>query len=489
MMTAVLLVTAPDGAAGPAAVLPVAGTTALQRWQSQLSAAEVDVHLVTRPSLAGPVVGAAALGPAPVLSDDGCGDLEALADLLTCAPPGPVLLANAEVVLSRALLDVVLADPRPGVTALVGPQGLSWPVLAAGGVVTASSSPVHRLAQGRESALGVLRVADAERPAVAAAARAAACGLRERPLPLLDGAAPAQDALAVLLVALVRRGCRVRTVPLRGFAWGRVLDATSADATTRRLERVDEDRARMEAAVKPDDGFVGTFFVSPYSKRLARAAARRGLRPNTVTVVSMALGVLAAALYAVGDRAALVAGAVVLHAALTLDLVDGQLARYAGAFSSLGAYLDAVFDRVKEYLVIAGLAVGAARSGEDLWTLATAALLLQTTHHTLQFSWPGGEQPQVLPRRGPITEVELAAAGRPRGPGGLAAAVSARTQRHPVTRWGKRIVQFPIAERFLVLSLGAALGGARVVLTVFLVWVCVALTWSLTGRVLRSVAR
>ncbi len=483
MTTAVLLATVTVPPGRPAAALPLDRTTPVARLQSQLTSRTESLRLVTRPALAGalPV-------PGPVLSQDVCTDLAALADLVERAAPGPVLLLSAEVVVSEALLDVVLADPRPGLTAVVGPPGLSWPVVTAGGIVTAAASPLHAVTRSGASALGVLRVPQEHRAAVSAVARAAADELRGAPLPVLPGAAPLEDALAVLLVALVRSGTRVGTVPLRGFAWDRALDPGSAQRAAVRLAEVDEDRARTDAAVKPDDGFFGTFFVSPYSKRLARHAARRRIRPNTVTVASMALGAGAAALYAHGDPLALVAGAVVLHTALTLDLVDGQLARYSGAFSSLGAYLDAVFDRVKEYLVLAGLAVGAARHGDDVWTLAALALLLQTTHHALQFSWPGGQQPQVLPRRGPLTVPELDPPGGLRGPGRVAAAVSARTQAHPVTRWGKRIVQFPIAERFAVLSLGAALGGPRVTLTVFVTWVCVAFAWSLSGRVLRSLS-
>lgn len=488
MTTAVVLATVAVGPRRAAGHLPVAGSTAWERLRAQLEDRVAVLHVVTRPALAAGFPGPRA-GPAPVLADDLCGDLDAVARLLEDAPPGPVLLVQGEVVVSGALLDVVLADPRPGPTALVGPPGLSWACRTARGIVIAAASPLHPLRDGTDSVLGVVRVPDAARPAVAGAARSAAAALREAPLRAAPGATPSDDALAVLLVALVRAGGRVGTVPLRGFAWGRALDPGAADRAAARLAAVDEEQARMDAAVKPDDGFFGTFFVSPYSKRLARAAARRGIRPNTVTVASMGLGVVAAALYAQGDRLALVAGALVLHAALVLDLVDGQLARYAGAFSSLGAYLDAVFDRVKEYLVYAGLAVGAARHGDDVWTLAALALLLQTTHHTLQFSWPGGEQPQVLPRRGPVTDPELAAPPGQRGPGGAVASLSARTSAVPVTRWAKRAVQFPIAERFAVLSLGAALGGPRVVFTVFLAWVCLALAWSLTGRTLRSVSR
>jgi phosphatidylglycerophosphate synthase len=483
-MTAVLLATVAVAPGRPAATLPLDGATPLDRLQEQLAPRAGTVRLLTRPVLE-PALGRTAA----TASEDTCTDLEALAELLEGADPGPVLVLHAETVVSQALLDVVLADPRVGVTALVGPPGLSWPVQVAGGVVVAAASPLHDLTRATGSALGVLRVPSPQRRAVAHTARATAQELRAAALAPRPHPWPVDDALAVLLVALVRHGTRVRTVALRGFAWGRALDAGSARDAAARLAEVDEDRARMEAAVKDDDGFFGTFFVSPYSKRLARAAARTRLTPNTVTVASMGLGMVAAALYAQGDRAALVAGAVVLHAALTLDLVDGQLARYTGAFSSLGAYLDAVSDRVKEYLVYAGLAVGAARHGDDVWALAALALVLQSTHHTLQFSWPGGEQPQVVPRQGPVTLRELDPAAGPQGTARIATAVSARTQGPAALRWGKRALQFPIAERFAVLSLGPALGGARLTLTVFVGWVCVALAWSLTGRVLRSVAR
>ena len=106
-----------------------------------------------------------------------------------------------------------------------------------------------------------------------------------------------------------------------------------------------------------------------------------------------------------------------------------------------------------------------------------------------------------MPRTGPLADVEVGG----RGGGGLsgggqrsrlrrlagrtAQAVSGGTQGIPVLRWGKRMLQFPIGERFAVIVLGAALGGPRVVFVVFLAWVSLALAWSVTGRLLRSVAR
>src|SRR5213076_1711230 len=113
-------------------------------------------------------------------------------------------------------------------------------------------------------------------------------------------------------------------------------------------------------------GFFTTFFVSPYSKYIARWAARRGLTPNFVTSVSMAVGVVAAACFALGSRAGLVAGAVLLQAAFTLDCVDGQLARYTRTFSKFGAWLDSIFDRTKEYAWFAGLAIGSTHAGDPV---------------------------------------------------------------------------------------------------------------------------
>src|SRR4051812_48702322 len=97
-----------------------------------------------------------------------------------------------------------------------------------------------------------------------------------------------------------------------------------------------EDDARLRAAVKANDGFFTTFFVSSYSPHVVRWAARAGLTPNQVTVFSMFLGVLAAAGFATGERFGLIAGAVLLQAAFLFDCVDGQLARYTQRFSALG---------------------------------------------------------------------------------------------------------------------------------------------------------
>ncbi len=224
-----------------------------------------------------------------------------------------------------------------------------------------------------------------------------------------------------------------------------------------------DDDARLRAAVKADDGFFTTFFVSSYSPHVVRWAARRGLTPNQVTVASMALGALAAAAFATGERWGLIAGAVLLQVAFLADCVDGQLARYTQRFSAMGAWLDAVFDRTKEYLVYAGLAIGAARTGQPVWLLAGAAMGLQTARHAMDFSFRGSHDADT-------------------------AGVLAVARRHDTgpLSWAKKIVVFPIGERFATISLTAAIWSAHTTFVVLLAWGAVAGLYGFAGRVARG---
>ena len=102
----------------------------------------------------------------------------------------------------------------------------------------------------------------------------------------------------------------------------------------------------------------------------------------------------------------MIAGAILLQAAFTFDCVDGQLARYTRTFTKLGAWLDSIFDRTKEYAVFAGLAIGASQTGDDVWLLAGAALALQVLRHSIDFSYPQAEhQAMGAVRQPPLEQV------------------------------------------------------------------------------------
>jgi hypothetical protein len=226
----------------------------------------------------------------------------------------------------------------------------------------------------------------------------------------------------------------------------------------------------------------------------------------------MALGTLAAAGFATGERWGLIAGALLLQAAFAFDCVDGQLARYSRQFSKLGAWLDSIFDRSKEYVVFAGLAIGAGRTGDPVWLLAGAALALQTTRHAIDFSYPVSqhqviaempqpplEDPFDVPRPASrltepmeteeVEEEEDAEALPPPPPRPTLKQRAARlwraTDRGP-TRWVKKVIQFPIGERFAAIAVTAAFFDARTVFIVLLAWGGFAMLYVLAGRTARS---
>jgi phosphatidylglycerophosphate synthase len=324
-------------------------------------------------------------------------------------------------------------------------------------------------------------------------------------------AAAAGDVPSLLLCGLVRSDVKVGGSHLRRLFWTRPLTAEHVATAAAKIGEHDEDRALLDSAVKASDGFFTTFFVSPYSKYIARWAARRGWTPNFVTTISVLVGFLAAAGFATGERWGMIAGALLLQAAFTLDCVDGQLARYTRTFTKLGAWLDSIFDRTKEYAVFAGLAIGASRTGDDVWLLAGAALALQVLRHSIDFSYPQAEhQAMGAVRQPPLEQVHdvigaavppAHAAEAPEEAPAPPPAPSRPTlrrrvrgvlraiDRSPRGRWAKKIVGFPIGERFAAISLTAALFDARATFIVLLAWGGLAGSYTAAGRALRSLGR
>jgi hypothetical protein len=331
-------------------------------------------------------------------------------------------------------------------------------------------------------------------------------------------AAAPNDVVALLVVGLIRSGVHVGVSHLRKLYWARPLSPAAIDRAATEITAYDEDRVLLDSAVKANDGFFTTYFVSPYSKYLARWAARNGLSPNTVTTISMAIGTVAALAFASGERAGLIAGAVLAQLAFATDCVDGQLARYTRTFSRFGAWLDSVFDRTKEYVIFAGLAIGASRAGDGVWMLAASALALQTVRHAIDFSYPAAqhqvlasapqaplEQPddggakgrpqpahtEVVSEDGGFEE-EASGAAMPEQPKGLGRRVLwlwRLLDRQPGVRWVKKMIAFPIGERFAVISLTAAIATPRTTFIVLLAWGGLAACYTAAGRVLRSLYR
>ncbi|WP_370424019.1 DUF5941 domain-containing protein [Streptomyces sp. QH1-20] len=235
---------------------------------------------------------------------------------------------------------------------------------------------------------------------------------------------------------------------------------------------VDDEAVRLRTAVKSRDGFFTTYGVSPYSRYLARWCARRGFTPNQVTTASLLTALVAAGCAATGTRPGFVAAGVLLIFSFVLDCTDGQLARYSLQYSTLGAWLDATFDRAKEYAYYAGLAIGAAHGGgnDDVWALALGAMVLQTCRHVVDFSFNEANH-DATANTSPT------------------AALSDKLDSVGWTVWARRMIVLPIGERWALIAVLTALTTPRTVFYVLLVGCALAACYTTAGRVLRSLTR
>jgi phosphatidylglycerophosphate synthase len=234
-----------------------------------------------------------------------------------------------------------------------------------------------------------------------------------------------------------------------------------------RIAAVDDEAIRLRRAVKGDDGLFSTYAISTWTRYLARWCARHGWSPNLVTTLSLLIALAGAGAAATGTRAGYVGTAVALYFSFALDCTDGQLARYSLQFSRIGSWLDATFDRAKEYAVYAGLAVGALRGGHDhgIWLFAAGAMVVQTLRHHIDFAYH-----ESLRGQPPAGERATAADAVRRSPG----------------YWARKIVVLPIGERWALIALLTALTTPRIVFSVLLIWGVLAAAYTTAGRVQRS---
>ncbi|OEJ34528.1 transferase [Streptomyces subrutilus] len=282
-----------------------------------------------------------------------------------------------------------------------------------------------------------------------------------------DGAGPYADRLAAAVEA---SGTAVRRPELGTLVAAVPATAADRDAAVAAVAAVDDEAVRLRTAVKSRDGFFTTFFISPYSRYIARWCARRGLTPNQVTTASLVTALIAAGCAATGDRWGYVAAGVLLLLSFVLDCTDGQLARYSLQYSTMGAWLDATFDRAKEYAFYAGLALGAARHGDDVWALALGAMILMTCRHVVDFSFNEANH-DATANTSPT------------------AALSDRLDSVGWTVWVRRMIILPIGERWAMIAVLTAVTTPRIVFYALLAGCAFGALYTTAGRVLRSLTR
>jgi hypothetical protein len=418
------------------------------------------------------------LGLVPRDLDTGApGWLGRLADLADTGAPALVVVARDLDISTVALLDLL---DRPGdVTAVAtvepvavqgNPSDLTLLRVEPGqALVHSVGSTRHTVTSPTGYAAGVLRIGGDDLETAVRLWRAAATSA--------SAADPGVDGFDLALLVLVRGGLSVGVVPLGPFTFRR-RGAHSDGAAGSPWQQ------RLRGASRGGDGFFSTFVVRPLSRRVTAVGLRLGWTPNAVTVGSLLVGLLASALAAVDNRWAWAAAAILLLLSLVVDCVDGEIARFTRRFSALGAWLDAVGDRIKEYSLVAAVAWVSVRRGEPMWLLATVAMVLVTARHLEDYAYSQRNKASravVVPDLLDVDEPrDLGPAdGRTTVPGPMAG-------RAVVRFWVRKVLHLPIAERYLLLSLGLLTFSPRLLLWSLTGAATIALVWTQGGHTFKA---
>jgi phosphatidylglycerophosphate synthase len=153
-------------------------------------------------------------------------------------------------------------------------------------------------------------------------------------------------ALSALLHDLSRRG-DVGCIPNRGLVCAPVVGEANRAAVERGLFR------GLESS---SDGWVDRYVNRKLSPWFSGRFLRAPLTPNQVTLMALAIGLLAAFCFARGGWLSGVVGALLLQWSAVIDCCDGEVARLTFLESTSGYYLDIVCDNIVHVAVFAGIA-------------------------------------------------------------------------------------------------------------------------------------
>jgi phosphatidylglycerophosphate synthase len=400
-----------------------------------------------------------------------------LSDLLTffINASDDIVLLDENSVITEPHLQLLTDFPRSASAALVGKQTDSADTLVRATQVVSAASASHKPTEANRVFAGAIRLSKRQAPEITNA-------LEEAISRNAKG-----HALDFLLVALVRATIRVDAVELVEAPFARSEDATVRAETTRALSKIKIPMLRLKLANRANDGFFSVFFLRRVSKLLTWAAVKMGATPNQVTIASFAIGLYAAYLFAQGDTWSLIGGAILLQVSIIVDCVDGEIARYTRKFSELGAWLDAITDRVKEYAVFLGLAYGAfVHNGQNLWVLAAVLMAIQTFRHLSDYNFS-----QVVKARA-AEEIPVPVDFMAEWDGITAQLEELDSEdeyaytKKRIRYWLGKIVIFPIGERWLAISFTAAVGGALFTFTALPLLALFSMVWVYRVRISKT---
>lgn len=376
-----------------------------------------------------------------------------------------LLLLDQNSVIAQPHLELLTDYPRSASVALVSTQKNGDTLVRQNWIASASSSS-HKVTIGNRNFAGAIRISQRQRDEVIKA---------------LEGAANSElsgNAIDLVLVALTRARVQVDAAELWAAPYARSSDELVREKIKGELANFNMGKLRLKMANRANDGFYSVFFLRKFSKLLTWLAVRVNATPNQVTLISFAIGLYSAFCFTKGTFSQTLLGAVLLQLSIIVDCVDGELARYTRKFSKLGAWLDAVTDRVKEYMVFLGLAIGAEKSGQDLWIPALVMMLIQTFRHLSDYNFARSIKQRAEEQF--IAPIDFSADFDGIIP-------SEREPKGRLRYWLGKIIQFPIGERWLVISASAVIGGASFTFTVMPILAFISALVVFRGRTIRTV--
>ena len=375
-----------------------------------------------------------------------------------------LLLLDQNSVIAQPHLELLTDYPRSTSVALVSTQKNGDTLVRQNRIASASSSS-HKVTIGNRNFAGAIRISQRQRDEV---------------IKTLEGAANSElsgNAIDLVLVALTRARVQVDAAELWAAPYARSSDDLVREKVKSELANLNMGKLRLKMANRANDGFYSVFFLRKFSKLLTWLAVRVNATPNQVTLISFAIGLYSAFCFTKGTFSQTLLGAALLQLSIIVDCVDGELARYTRKFSKLGAWLDAVTDRVKEYMVFLGLAIGAEKSGQDLWIPAIVMMLIQTFRHLSDYNFARSIKQRAEEQF--IAPIDFSADFDGIIP-------SEREPKGRLRYWLGKIIQFPIGERWLVISASAVIGGASFTFTVMPILAFISALVVFRGRTIRT---
>ncbi len=146
------------------------------------------------------------------------------------------------------------------------------------------------------------------------------------------------------------------------------------------------------------DGFMARIFDRKLSWRLSYLLAHTPVMPNQVTIANTAMGMAIAWMFAQPGYWIRLIAAALFVVSITIDGVDGELARLKMAETAAGARLDALTDNLVHIAIFLGISIGcyrAAHSAAYLYVLgallAGFGLCAISVHRAMSVSSSGAE--------------------------------------------------------------------------------------------------